>query len=87
MHRHPIERHVERGQEADDFEVELLAKDVQSPCAILAGTPGEKDFGAGHGLVIGSETDCQDSRLGVPSPAVELIVDCTNGGSPNPPSA
>ena len=38
----PVERLVERGQEPDDFDVGLLAKDVQCPGAVLAGTPGEQ---------------------------------------------
>src|SRR5262249_50323344 len=50
VHRHPVERLIERRQEPDDFEVGLLAEDMERPGAILAGTPGEEDFrsGAGH---------------------------------------
>jgi hypothetical protein len=44
VHRHPVERLVERGQEPDDFDVGSLAEDVERPGAILAGTPGEEDF-------------------------------------------
>ena len=43
VHRNPVERFVERRQEPDDCEVGLLAKDVQRPGAVLAGTPGEQD--------------------------------------------
>ena len=49
VHRHPVERLVERGQEADDFEVGLLAQDVKRSGDILAGTPGEQDFAADRG--------------------------------------
>ena len=80
---------VERGQEADDFEVELLAKDVQSPCAILAGTPGEQDswVDVGHGRItgLGIRFAGQDSLTDVPSPPVALLVLCTSRRSPTPP--
>ena len=35
VHRHPIERLVERGQEPDDFKIGLLAKDVQAQALSL----------------------------------------------------
>ncbi len=44
VHRHPVERLVERGQEPYDLQVGLLAKDVQCPGAILGGTSGEQDL-------------------------------------------
>lgn len=47
MHRHLVERLVERGEEPDDFEVGLLAQDVERPRRVLAGTPGEEDSRVG----------------------------------------
>jgi hypothetical protein len=50
VHGNTVELLVERGQESDDFQVGSLAKDVERPGAILAGTPGEQDFEVGHWL-------------------------------------
>jgi hypothetical protein len=36
---------IDRGEEPDDFDVVVLAKNVERPCAVFAGTPREKDLG------------------------------------------
>ena len=41
--RHPIDLFVHRGQQPRDGARLLLVEDVQRPCAVLAGTPGEQD--------------------------------------------
>ena len=59
-----------------------MAKDVQSPCAILAGTSGEQDswVDVGHGRItgLGIRFAGQDSLTDVPSPPVALLVLCTS---------
>jgi hypothetical protein len=44
---HPVERLVERDQEADDLKIGLPVKDMERPDTILAGTSGEQVFGSG----------------------------------------
>ena len=89
VHRHPVERLVERGQEPDDFEVGLLAKDVERPGAILAGTPGEQDFGDGtaHGLLSGRTRQTERGILaGISGSLTKSPSFCTSRAV-SPPSA
>jgi hypothetical protein len=42
VHRHPLERLIDRGQEPDHLDLVLLAQDVQGPGAVLPAAPGQE---------------------------------------------
>ena len=48
MHRDSIRRFIKRCQQAGYFEIRVLAKTMQRPGAILAGTPREQHAMLGH---------------------------------------
>jgi len=44
VHRNPLEMRIDRGEQADDFDVTALAQNVETPRAIFAAAPREKDL-------------------------------------------
>ena len=55
VHGHAVEFGVERGQQANQFDGGIAAQNVQSPCAVFAAAPGEKN--SLHVGIINCEVD------------------------------